>query len=86
VLVREQVEVGGLDERRDLIERGLVDEDRAEDGLLGLEAMGQVAGGAERRDGRLGDASNGIVLGHGTGAAYQRRPTGSPWMGGGKPR
>ena len=48
VLVGEQVEVGRADERGDLIERGLLDQDRAEHGLLGLEAVGEIAGAAQR--------------------------------------
>jgi hypothetical protein len=65
VLVSEQVEVRRLEERRDLIERGLLGEDRAEHRLLRLEAVREVARGAEGGDGGFGGPADGIVLGHG---------------------
>jgi hypothetical protein len=65
VLVLEPVEVPRLERRRHLIEGGVVREDRAEDGLFCLEAVGEVAGGPERER-RVG-AAYGIVLRHGRG-------------------
>jgi len=64
VLVREQVEVAGAELGRHLVERGLLGQDRAEHGLLGVHAVRQVARRAER-DGRVGGTPGGILFGHG---------------------
>ena len=63
VLVLEPVEVPREERRGDLIERRVVRKDRAEDGLLRLGAMGEIAGGPEGEGGVA--ASDGIVLRHG---------------------
>ena len=62
MLMGQQVEVAGLEQRRDQVEGVLVDEDGAEDGLLGLDVVRKVASPAER-DGSVGAALR-LIVGH----------------------
>ena len=55
-------EPGLPEDGRDLVERRLLDQDRAEHRLLRLEAVGEIAGGGE--DEGAARAPGGIVLGH----------------------